>query len=165
MKATLVRLLALTLIVVGWMGALKHSFKRTYSAQLSFTIPKATVSDIDAIFADTVRGFHWGQIARVNNGAAALEVNFQGSSWNEVNQFQNQFSTQIGRVLTERKLTLQSTSSSSSGYVSETVLAGRGWFLGSAAVILFGAAMLILSLRIFGGGNRDGAPLQDAESA
>lgn len=159
MKTAFVRLLAIALMVAGWIGTQLWSIERIYSARTSFTLSTAKADELDALFSEASRGHFEARIERDKTSSGLLEVNFEGSSWIEVNQSQDQFSNRLGKAALARKLRITATNSYSNSYRSRSGSEKRLWFLVSVATAVLGTATLILSLRIFGGGKREESPL------
>lgn len=122
-------------------------------------------SEVDAVFHEARRGLSVAKIEQISNSPGVLDVRIFGSSWDEVDHMQNRFSNVVGNVVIARKLKITASSNHSDTYRFRSQYNERLWFLTSVATTILGAAMLILSLRIFGGGQLPQAHAPVASSA
>lgn len=154
MSTVFVRLLAIALLVGGWMGTQIMSVTRVHTTSISITLSTTNASELNAVFSEAMRGMQGAKIIRNTANIHVLDVGFEGSSWNEADEVQNRFANVVRKVVTARKLRITNSNSYSGSYYTRSSYRERFWFLSAVATTIFGAAMLILSLRIFGGGKR-----------
>lgn len=156
MKTLLLRLLALALIAGGIVGLGKWRFERRYYQSASFTFAGATPQQIDEIFngALTITKAH--RITRTSSAPNKLDFHAEGASWDEARQLRDTMYKGVQKAAQGKKILTASTSYGGSNFQEPRYLYGaKSGFLASAAVVISGLAMMILSLRVFGGGRRE----------
>lgn len=155
MKTFFLRLLALLLIAGGIWGLGKWRFDRKYYRATSVSLTGATPKQIDELYAEALVGRALaGAVTRTSAQAGRLDFHTEGDSWNEASTTQTAMEIAVRQAATARGLTIQVTSYGNRGINEPKYLAGKRLrFLASAAVMVFGIALMVLSLRFFGGGS------------
>lgn len=163
-RIILVRLVALLIIAAGWQGIKTYDFERRYFQQISLTIPSATPQDLDALYVEALKlGFPMDRMEREKKGV--LVVALESTSYSNIENAERQFKDIMAPALATRKLSISGTSRDGMATMPDRVKAIRNGFVFSTATTIFGIAMLILSLRIFGGGRPPESPLENGQTA
>jgi hypothetical protein len=156
MKTLFLRLLALALIAGGIVGLGKWRFERRYYQSASFTFSSATPQQIDDVFNEALKNPNVRNITRGGSALDRLDFHAEGTSWNDAEQSRSKMANAVQKVVRSKKLTTTSTNYGGGNLREPRYLYGaRIRFIASAAVIVFGLAMMILSLKAFGGGSQD----------
>jgi hypothetical protein len=149
-RSVLIRVAAVALVALGWIGMQNNLFRRSYSMRFSATIQKATPQDLDTLF-DELRKTSLSTQRIAESKADILTIVVNGETWNETNDIMSDARRTINRVVSAKKLAMIS-SSSSGGYSNPGSRAIRFRFIGFAMLSLLGLAVFVLSLRLLGGG-------------
>ena len=162
-RIILVRLVALLIIAAGWQGVQKYGFERRYFQQVSLTIPSATPEDLDAFYVEALKsGYPLDRMERETKGALVVAV--ESNNYSNIEDAEARFKVLLAPALNARKLSITATSRDGMMNMPDREIAIRNRFVFSTALTMFGIAMLILSLRIFGGGRPPESPLESGQT-
>ena len=165
-RSILVRLVALGLLVLGSNGLERSQLTRSYVQVVTITFQTASATDVEGIFDEAKRSFGDAAISRMEStGVNRLGVEISGRSWQDANEESSRFQNAVSKAATARNLSITNTGSSGGGRISRDSRNERYRFLVYVGVTMLGAAMLILSLRIFGGGRPPEYQIPDTRSA
>ena len=163
-RTIIVRLAALLIILAGWNGIKAHNFERRYFQEINLTIPSATPQDLDALYIEALKsGFPMDRMERESSGVLVIAV--ESTDYSNMDNAELRFKEVLAPALAARKLSISGTSRDGMMKLPDRVKAFRTRFIISTALTIFGVAMLILSLRIFGGGRMPESPLEDGQAA
>ena len=163
-RTIIVRLVALLIILAGWNGIMVHTFERRYFQQISLTIPSATPQDLDALYGEALKsGFPMDRVERESSGVLVIAV--ESRNYSNMDNAELRFKEVMAPALAARKLSISGTARDGMTMIPDRVKAIRNRFVYSTALTIFGIAMLILSLRIFGGGRPPESPLEGGQAA
>ena len=163
-RTIIVRLLALLIILAGWTGIKAHNFERRYFQEITLTIPSATPQDLDALYGEAQKArLPIDRMERDRSGVLVIAV--EGTDYSNMDNAELRFKEVMAPALAARKLSITLTSRDGMTMIPDRVKAIRNRFVYSTALTIFGIAMLILSLRIFGGGRPPESPLEGGQAA
>jgi hypothetical protein len=162
MKVWAIRLLAALLFVGGIWASNSGRVLRKYSRHLDFTFSSPKPGQIDAIFkkasgrsstpnADILRK----DIAQPDG----LKIHVFAHTWQGAQDVQTELANQIRHFAAKEQLAVVESSMGTGAYESsEYHLRQKIAFIASAVAIASGLAVIVLSLRIFGGGKLEPQP-------
>ena len=163
-RTILVRLVALLIIAAGWLGMKASTFERRFFQQISLKIPSATPQDLDALYGEALKsGYPMDRMERESK--EVLVIALESTSYSNIENAESRFKEVLSPALAARKLSINGTSRDGMTSMPDRVMAIRNRFVFSTALTMFGIAMFILSLRIFGGGRPPESPLEDGQTA